>query len=179
MSTLGTIQVAYRRFNGYRDPRYPEGQWVGSVTVSGDGSGGTTTGSLVFAEATDVAINSRIYSLEELGLSIDATSDTEGRISTDNLGSGGPAAFQHRFSVELTAVANLTTVQIAAGQLTMLPLFLGAMRVLSVQTRILAGIVNPGVGDDMRFEAAGYWWGSRSVLADGGPQRPPTGLYRA
>jgi len=28
------------------------------------------------------------------------------------------------------------------------------------------------------FEAEGYYWGARSLTANGGPQRPPSGLYR-
>ena len=179
MSVTGDIDVAYRRFSGYLDPRYPEGQWLGSVTVSGDGSGGTLTGSIIFARATESRLNSRIYSLEEIGASISGT-DTQDqiRISTDNLGRDGPAAFQHRF-VLLLSEGGTGTIQIFPRDLALLPILLGAMRVPLVNTRILATMINPGVGDDFRFEAAGYWWGSRSVLVDGGPQRPPQGIYPA
>ncbi len=179
MSVAGSSPVAYRRFSGYADPRYPEGQWVGSVTRGGDATGGTLTASLTFAEATDIAINSRVFSLEELGVSVDGVASISSRISTDNLGSGGPAAFQHRIDLNMPVITTVTTLQPRGEMWSFLPLFLGSMRVLGVTTRILVQMINPGAGDDARLECAGYWWGPRSVLADGGPQRPPTGLYRA
>ncbi len=178
MTVSGDSPVAFRRFSGYTDPRYPQGQWLGSVTVSGDASGGSVNASLLFSEATP-ALNSQFFTLEELGLSLSGTSSTTtARIQTDNLGRDGPAAFQHRMHVNLTGVTAIDTVQLTPRDLSMLPLVLGAMRVVAIQTRMTARITNPGVGDDLRFEAAGYWWGSRSILVDGGPQRPPTGLYR-
>ncbi len=179
MSTTGESQVAYRRFSGYTDPRYPEGQWVGSVTVSGDGSGGTTTASLIFAPATAARLNSRMFSLEELGVSVDGTSSATGRLSTDNLGLDGPASLQHRLAFSLTATGQGSTLQPDAEEFSFLPLYLGAMRLALVNTRILFVMSNPGVGDDLRLEGAGYWWGPRSILVDGGAQRPPTGLYVA
>ena len=178
MSITGDSPVAYRRFSGYADPRYPEGQWVGSITLSGDASGGTSTLSLVFSEATVAVLNSRMFSLEEFGVSVSAGANDDGRLSTDNLGLGGQAAFQHRFSMSIDTPGGVATVQLRTDSQNILPLFLGGQRVISVQTRILWQQGNPGAGVDTRFEAAGYWWGSRSVMIDGGPQRPPTGLYQ-
>ncbi len=180
MSVTGSSPVAYRRFNGWQDPALPEGTWLGSVTVSGDASGGTVTASLDFAEATEARLNSRMFSLEELGLSVNAVgADQDTRVATDNLGRDGPAAFQHRFELLLANLSSTDTAQLLATQLGFLPLWLGAMRVPLVRSRIFSTGVNPTVGSDWRFEAAGYWWGSRSILVDGGPKRPPNGLYRA
>jgi len=180
VSIAGTIAVAYRRFSGYLDPRYPEGQWLGSVTVSGDASGGNLIASIIFAEATDGNLNSRFFTLEELGLSISGTDSADtAQVATDNLGRDGPAAFQHRMFYGLQSDGSAGVIQVAPRDLGLFPIVLGAMRVPLVQTRIFARVNNPGVGDDVRFEAAGYYWGSRSILVDGGPQRPPAGLYRA
>ena len=180
MSVNNSIPVAYRRFSGYVDPRYPDGQWLGSVTLSGDASGGNAVASLIFAEATDARLNSRFFTLEELGLSVSGTdSAATAQVATDNLGRDGPAAFQHRMFFGLQSYASAGVIQLAPRDLGFLPIVLGAMRVPLIQTRLFVRLPNPGVGDDIRFEAAGYFWGSRSILVDGGPQRPPTGLYKA
>jgi len=180
VSVAGTIPIAYRRFSGYLDPRYPEGQWLGSVTVSGDASGGNLVASLIFAEGTDTFLNTRFFTLEELGLSVSGTdTGAQAQVATDNLGRDGPAAFQHRMIILLQSDSTAGVIQPFPRDLFNFPIVLGAMRVPLVATRLLARLPNPGVGDDVRLEAAGYWWGSRAILVDGGPQRPPTGLYKA
>lgn len=134
---------------------------------------------LIFSEATP-AVNSRIFSLEQLALL--SVGDTTGRnwtMFTDNLGLDGPAALTNRTNLETVANTVAVNVALDAKALVFLPLFLGSMRVPLIQTRLGVTSLNPGAGIDYRFEAQGYWWGSRSVLADGGPQRPPTGLYKA
>lgn len=179
MSVSNDSQVAYRRFSGYTDPRYPEGQWLGSVTVSEDATGGEVIASLIFSEAT-AFINSRFFTLEEVGFSVQGTNAGGSvAIATDNLGRDGPAAFQHRFVMALVGGTSSLFISPQSRDLPALPMVLGAMRVPLVQTRIFARKANLLAGDDDRFEAAGYWWGSRSILVDGGPQRPPTGLYKA
>lgn len=180
MSVSGDSPIAYRRFSGYLDERYPEGQWLGSVTVSGDASGGSLTASLIITPATGTALNSRFFSLEEFGLSVSGTDTTvNAQVATDNLGRDGPAAFQHRMVVRMESDTTAGVVQPLPRDLALPPIILGAMRVPLVNTRLFARLPNPGVGDDVRFEAAGYYWSSRSILVDGGPQRPPTGLYKA
>ncbi len=176
MSVVGSTQIAYRRFSGWLDPRYPQGFWLGTVTVLGDASGGTLTASLIFAEATQANLNSSMFSLEELGVSSLVGADRDVRISTDNLGRDGPGAIVHRMQVEMGVIGGIGDTAMKTDTLR-LPIYLGAMRIIGVQTRLICGLNNGGVGLDVRFEAQGYWWGSRSVLVDGGPQRPPTGLY--
>ncbi len=179
MSVVATSPVAYRRSSGYADPRYPEGHWLGSVTVSGDASGGTITASIVFSEAI-AQLDSRIYSLEQFtAFSSTESSTRAASFFTDNLGLDGPAALTNRFTGTISPHVTPDTTSLSPRDMTNLPLFLGSMRVRSILTRLGMSLVNPGVGEDYRLEAQGYWWGARSVLVDGGPQRPPTGLYRA
>jgi len=149
------------------------------VTVSGDGSGGSLTASIVFSEASSPALDSRIYSLEQLS-GVDSRNAAVGaRISTDNLGLDGQAALINNFRLLLNGVGGPEVSPPDSNFLNFRPLYLGSMRVVGVQSRILWGQGNPGTSEDLRFEAQGYYWGPRSVLVDGGPQRPPTGLYPA
>jgi len=179
MSVVDTSQVAYRRAQGYAQPGLPEGYWLGSVTMEGDASGGTITGSLIFSEATP-ALNSRIYSLEQFALfTLNEDADREINLFTDNLGHDGPAALTNRWTLSTLGEAAGTNSALRPESATLLPLFLGSMRIVGIVTRIGVLLSNPGAARDYRFEAQGYWWGARAVLVDGGVKRPPNGLYPA
>lgn len=178
MAISADSQVAFRRFSGFLDPRFPEGYWLGSVTLSGDASGGQATANLIFSEATQPALDSRMYSLEQLSFFRDNNSDIDAGIFTDNLGLDGPAALTNNYHIEGATAGTLARSPVRTATLPPFPIWLGSMRVTGVQTRLALAMLNVN-GTDLRFEAQGYWWGPRSILVDGGPQRPPTGLYKA
>jgi len=179
MSVVEQIDVRYRRFSGYLDPRYPEGHWFARASVTGDGSGGFATLSLVFAGATLATRNSRIYSLEQMSVSSTETTERVNLFTAANMGTTQFAQNNEMAVRSLDLAFNTPVAQaVEIGQLSFLPLFLGSQRFVGTTTSIdmLMTNVNAIV---YNFEAQGYWWGPRSVLVDGGPQRPPSGLYRA
>ncbi len=66
----------------------------------------------------------------------------------------------------------------AGRDMAMLPLFLGSQRLPGITASFSMFADNVDT-ETYTFEAEGYRWSPRSVLVDGGPQRPPTGLYQA
>jgi len=129
-----------------------------------------------FAKVTDL-FNSQYYSLEELMVDLDeGTSDTMG-FSITNLD----------ISSVLTALRY--SVQVASNQGSragirgdnlpaMLPLFLGQQSNANSAASISLIRTNADT-DVIGIRIGGYVWSARSTSVSGGPQRPPTGLYRA
>jgi len=179
MTVLAVADVVYRRFNGYSDPRYPEGYWMGAVSVLGDGSGGLAVTTL-HLQPGSTSLSSRIFSLEALSHFNNSTTDALAALETVNL--GGPTnvlsiGFRRIMALEVTAVPVFGSA-IRPRDLDLLPLFLGSQLVATTTAQVALSTPNV-TGITYNLEAEGYWWGSRSVLQQGGPQRPPTGIYRA
>jgi len=177
MSVIGAIPVEYQRFSGYRDFRYPEGFWFASVSAVGDASGGTVNLQLTFAAAINVR-NSRLYSVEQLSTDSSLTVAAVPRLQSTNMAGPSTGTLAHRYVLNcpLSEVTNAPATDPAS--LLMLPLFLGAQRGLNLAAHLNLTYANVNTILFV-FEAQGYWWGPRSILVDGGPQRPPSGLYRA
>lgn len=178
MSIVTQADVHYRRFNGYLDPRYPQGHWFAKLNLTGDASGGVMQAGLVFTRVAQ-ARNSRLYSLEQVSLfSNNNGTPRPGRLFTTNM--VGPPLFslEHRQIINTGADAEGASSTVQATDLAFLPLFLGSQNAQGTTSELALTFANAD-GVVHALEAEGYWWGARSVLADGGPQRPPTGLYPA
>lgn len=170
-----TQQLYYR---GNDDPSLPVGMWWGSATLLGDASGGHAGLRFVFHEEGD-AVSSDIFNLEQFSILVSKdTTFTDSFIRTVGMAPAPKlAAFDRVWAFSLESV---TPVGNAAGPLANklgLPLFIGTLRsgdqgdlgALEIAT------TNPTAADSMSVSAMGYRWTSRSVLAPGGPQRPPGG----
>ncbi len=178
MSVIGQIVVESRRYSGWVDPRYPIGYWQAALSVTGDASGGILGLDLVFQGAVPPALNSQMYSVERLGMTMGRNSDETARLVAVNMAGPRNKGFEHQYSIELIAQTGNARSAIEGNQLSFLPWFLGSQRTPGVVASLSAVFVNT---DTIVYtiEAEGYRWSPRSVLVDGGPQRPPTGLYRA
>jgi len=91
---------------------------------------------------------------------------------------GGPSnlGFGHLYTIVLQLVTSEARSSAAGREMAILPLFLGSQRAAGVTASFSLLAENVDLAP-YRFEAEGYRWSPRSVLVDGGPQRPPTGLY--
>lgn len=170
--------VRYRRFNGYADPRLPEGYWMGSVTSNGDATGGSHALRLIYALATDLFLNTRMYSLEVFNLASNTQTAQNGRLTVTNLGGRNleqSLVHQTRLETETEQVGATMNARDLVG---IRRIFLGSQLTAASQADISVIMPNND-GITWVLQAEGYWWGQRSVLADGGPQRPPSGLYGA
>jgi len=177
LAIVGQINVESRRYSGWRDPRYPIAYWQGALAVTGNASGGLLGVDLVFQQANGPArLNSQMYSVERFSIKTSEQVSRTVRVAAINMGGPSNLGFSHSYSIELVTESNFVQANVAANQFGMLPLFLGSQRGAGVT----ASLSLVGANTDTvvyTFEAEGYRWDARSVLADGGPQRPPTGPY--
>ncbi len=176
MSLAAQIAIESRRYSGWTDPRYPIGYWQAALRLTGNASGGLLGIDLLFQLATAERLNSQMYSVERLTVTSASSVNRIVKIAASNMGGPGNVAFTHQYSVELRAFTNVAGSALLGADLTFIPWFLGSQR-QPAQTGSVSLIAENIDGVEFTFEAEGYRWSPRSVLVDGGPQRPPTGLY--
>jgi len=172
VSVITAVTVALRPFSGYRDPRFPLGIWRGVESSIGDASGGFNEVDIRF-QFTEGARSSLFFSLEQLMITNTESAQREARLFTLNMDRVDPTTLP---TPAWTVLLKATIVGAAAALLDRGSLFLGspsdpnATAILGVQmTNVLNAI--------MHINVQGYYWGPRSVLQDGGLQKPPQGLF--
>jgi len=179
MSVSIFFRVDTRPYSAYRDPSLPIAAYIAQGGVAGNASGGEVLMAFRFQGAETDARVSQMYNLEQL--SIDTTDGTGRavRIDTINMDALAPARQASPQMWQTTLVA--FPGSLGSGLVlpaTQLPIWLGAPA------------VDPASGDGaIRFTFAnvdlilyaitiqGYIWSPRSVLAEGGPQRPVRSLF--
>jgi len=178
MAVNAQIVVESRRYSGWTDPRYPIGYWQAARSLIGDATGGLAGIDLVFQGALTNALNSQMYSVERISLTISTNSDFIAQVRAVNMAGPANQGFLQAYAVALSAISGSTDAALRTEALAFLPWFLGSQRTAGITASLSMVVdnVNLRIYD---FEAEGYRWSARSVLVDGGPQRPPTGLYRA
>ena len=174
MSVTDVVQVQFRRFNGYNDPRLPEAQWMVHETLTGDASAGSLTIIMQFASA-ESPLDSRVYSLDQVAVMSGNTSTAIMHLQTLNMDDILGAAPLPRWAFTTVADGVGTTCMAVQDAKAFRGIFLGRQRLPGSISRL--DLITPNV-DTFTVEvyAMGYAWGPRSVLADGGPQRPLSGL---
>ena len=179
MTIVGTIQVESRRFSGWTDPRYPIGFWQAALVLTGDASGGTLSIELIFQTANGPErLNSQMYSVERFSATTTDDATKEARIAALNMGGPANVGFSNAYNIRLQnhSIAGAGS-SVNGDELVLCPWFLGSQRLPGIVANLSLAL--PNINSEInKFEAEGYRWSARSVLVDGGPQRPPTGLYR-
>lgn len=182
MTVLAQFRVDTRPYSGYDDPAFPIASWISQGLVIGDASAGSANIDLLFVFAEGLAAITEMYNLEQLH--VDTQVPTTEQIlmrtqSMDNLAPNRPAAEQS-WLIPLTSTgANDTVMSLV--QASGLPLWLGSPTIVGGGGNLDSGLrfefqnVNLVVYE---VSAQGYMWSTRSILAPGGPQRPPFGLFR-
>jgi len=179
VSIVGQVNVESRRYSGWIDPRYPIGYWQGSLDLTGDASAGVAGLDLVFQQANGGdRLNSQMYSVERYSVSTSDAVSRNARLSVLNMGGPSNLGFRNLYTVEVQNIAGGQGTAVRTRDALMVPWFLGSQRSAGT-TASLSLIIDNVDGVIYHLEAEGYRWSPRSVLVDGGPQRPPTGLYRA
>lgn len=178
MSIAAGIAIESRRYSGWIDPRYPIGYWQGALSLVGNASGGIIGLDLVFQPATSPALNRQLYSVERFSATQNDGTDLDYSVAAINMGGPSNVGFLHQYAVRMIGRGGGGSGSLAGNDFTFLPLFLGSQR--SPGTTASFTLVGLNILDVLvTFEAEGYRWDPRSILVDGGPQRPPTGLYKA
>ena len=170
------VAVESRRFSGWLDPRYPIGYWWASLEATGDATGGRLGIDLLFQPADPPRLNSQLYSVERFAALNDDGNLAIVAIQAINMGGPSNLGFSHKYAVDMPVLTGLTETAARPEAMQMLPWFLGSQRIAGISASLSLGSVNLDTVI-FKFEAEGYRWSARSVLVDGGPQRPPTGPY--
>jgi len=173
VSVVGPIFI--RPYRGFDNPAFPVAHWVAGEFVIGDLSGGTSDFTIVFKPGGQ-PLSGRLFNIEELSISESANAG-EFR-SLQSIGMDrfnpllGPTTWDLAFVLQ-SGNFEATQPAILANAF---PAFLGA----AVSVASVAALQYTGTnsnGNIVRLRAMGYIWEARSILAEGGPQRPPTALY--
>lgn len=175
MAVVFSETVAYRRFNGYSDPRMPEGMWFAVGGGAGDATGGLFSIQLIFSLTTQPQLSSRLFSLEQFYIDKTDATIVDWRLRTENMDGPPNFAMRNTFRIRTTNAGTISS-NLDPVSTTMLPLFLGSQRIAGILAHLAISGTNVNLAV-REFGAQGYWWGPRSVLADGGPSRPASGLY--
>lgn len=178
MTVSDNFRVELRRYSGYTDPALPIAAYIAQGGSVGDASGGSILQSFLFRLGTEPKIErSLMYNLEQLSADYDADVNANIFFRTLNMNNLAPTrvASPEKWSIALrgnNVSDGASELQFMAG----LPLWLGSPNSGGSD----AGVRFEWENVDLRLVAAtiqGYVWGPRSVLAEGGPQRPPNGLF--
>lgn len=171
MSVIDQADVRYRPYGGYEDRRLPTANWFGTVTVTGDASGGTRSAQLIFNRATALR-QSRYYSIEAI-TATDADNVAKSvRFQTSNLGDRN-----RQLNLLLEASVGTSAELSALSLLVMRAFFIGNQQQAGTTTAIILTVTNVDT-DAFTFSAEGYSWGPEAASAPGGGiLRPTSGLY--
>lgn len=177
MTVSDTFRIEYRPFSGFNDPRLPIAAYIAQGGSVGDVSGGSVLMAFQFS-GTGPRV-SEMYNLEQLAVDTSADAADQLLMTTQGMDQLAPtreaSPQKWHFATVGDSVAESAVQLLFAGSA--LPVWLGAPN-------------SEGEGSSLRFEFAntnlrlyavtiqGYVWGPRSVLADGGPQRPLGGMFR-
>ena len=173
MTTIAVLDVAHLRYRGYDEPQFPTGIWRVHGSNTGDATGGQNTIQCDFSKSSQ-PFNSQLYSLEQLmlGHSV-AAQGVEVALANFEV-----SLISAIYTANIVANEGTTPAAISAESLNAFRgLWLGQAVNRSTAQNIRFTIDN-GNGEIFRVLAYGYVWSARSINAPGGPQRPPSGLFR-
>lgn len=177
MAIVAQTLVENRRYSGWTDPRYPIGYWQAALVLIGDASGGALGIDLVFQGALAPFLNSQMYSVERFSIGTSDSVDRAMIIHAVNMSGPSNEGFAHEYSVLVENVPGAPGTAVEPDSQIIVPWFLGSQRTVGITSSLSLRSDNVDLVS-FRLEAEGYRWSARSVLVDGGPQRPPTGPYR-
>lgn len=176
MAVVTVVNVVNRRFRGYDDPRYPTGIWLGQGITTGDASGGDNTLQLQFGSIGQVR-NSQFYNLEQVSIGGSTTVATVA-ITMGNFDNVVTASLVSTYSADLRATQDAGIFALTPQSIEGLRgLYIGQQSVEGTALAIAITVENNDL-EVIRATLQGYIWSARSINADGGPQRPPSRLFR-
>ena len=152
----------------------PSGIWFGTVTNTGDGTGGTNAAALTFQ--TGVQLSARLFMLGALNIRINPSAADRVLSVVSNMGWQGEswnfAALVRtaRLNVGQPTEMEATNKQAFRGVL------LGGPFNTTEQFVLEATTVNIDL-EVLRLSAQGYVWDQETLQVPGGPKLPPDSLY--
>ncbi len=178
MSVTANTSVRFREFNGWTDAALPIGWWWGETLTIGDLSGGTIIARVDFNISPPIGgYFGNFLSLEQVVVRSTRLGATSVRLRTQNLDvqENNPEWLGNlaQFPGGTPLALDPETLNAWRG------LWLGRQRFRGSTTFIAVDTINDEDGAVFQFFPQGYMWSPRSAQAEGGPQRPSLGGYRA
>lgn len=164
-----------RPYSGYVDPSLPIGAWIAAGDRLGDASGGFVQMNFLF-QFGQQPLNPNLFNIERLTAEVSANTTQRANVQTrqmDNLAPGRPVGVQ-RWDFVMTGDGVNNAIMDFASQAGM-PMWLGQCQQALFECGFRVQFVNTNTLT-YTVRAQGYVWGPRSILAPGGPQRPPNGF---
>ena len=184
MTVVADEAIHVMPWRGYDDPTLPEAIWWGSAVVVGDASGGTMNARLCFKNEGD-PVSGNIWNLEEFNAFLNDQTLSSMFMKTVGLAPTKGAAFVDRqYALETFSTGSANGQAVLRGGrggsegMLKLPTMLGTVRGVADDIAVLTfGRNNEGAATSLAVTAFGYQWGPRSMMAEGGPQRPPQSVF--
>jgi len=175
MSVGFTFRVDIRPFSGSSDPRLPIASWVAQGGAVGNASGGALNMDFPFQRDGDAQI-SELFNLEQMAVDTStavARGFTLTALNLDSLSQNRPLTDVIWFFQTVSDGLTLSALDMDQN---ILPLWLGTPNRFEGDSGLRLNTPNI---DLLLYLVTleGYMWGPRSVLADGGPQRPVSGMF--
>lgn len=178
MTILTDVPARRLAFRGHDDPALPTGIWWGTGVVVGDASGGTNQ-VRVLLKAEGAAVSGEMWNLEHVMAFIsDAASFvsfvTAVGLSPSRDAPGVDALYRFQSLSVGSGLGNSALSEV----IPRMPIFLGSVRGgADTLAAVAYGTNNLTVSDSLSVSMMGYVWDPRSMLTEGGPQRPPRALF--
>lgn len=175
MTVAGNFRTEMRPYSGYDEPQLPIGAWIGAGDIVGDATGGFVQMNFLF-QFGQQPLNPNLFNVERFTAEVSANTTQRANIedrNMDNLAPGRPVGVE-RWSFELTGDGVSNAIVSVASQ-SGLPMWLGQCVEALLECGVRFQFVNTTLLT-FTVRCQGYVWGPRSILAPGGPQRPPFGF---
>lgn len=180
MSVSINFRVDMRPYSGYNDPAFPISGWIAQGGAVGDASGGNLIMDFNFMAGEEIPRISELFNLEQISIDTASAVSEVILMETRNMDVLSPAraASPQKWAWITNAVLGNSAIRSDFVPKGPLPIWLGVPNQDAPSQE--GGIRFTWTNVDLRLYAItlqGYRWGPRSVLAPGGPQRPPFGYF--
>jgi len=178
VAVSGTFRVDVRPYSGYDNPSLPIAAWIAQAGIVGDASGGDLFINFEFRGADDNQV-SELFNLEQMAIDTSSGAAAEDLLmdtrNMDSLAQNRPVSDQ-RWAISLANIISGEGVALPMTRSNILPIWLGAPNGVEGESGLRFQFDNVDL-QLYQIVIQGYIWGPRSVLAQGGPQRPVGGLF--
>lgn len=174
MSVNVTGSIVKREFAGYLDPSLPLGIWQIQLGATGDGTGGDVLLDTQFNNINSPR-DSQFYNLEHIMSKNSSVTARVARLNVINLGEVWGSAVP-TFPLSHVSESGLGEQSLPLSVTRDLPLWLGRQLGAAATTTLRFAINNEDLIVYL-INLGGYFWGPRSINAEGGPRRPSGGFF--
>lgn len=176
MTVAGSFRTEVRPYSGYIQPALPVGAWIAFGVLTGNGSGGFVQLNFLFQFGNN-PLNSQLYSLEQFTAETNAAATEPGDFELINMD-----RLTQQTDLEVTrqsfaAISDgVGSAIVPMREMAGLPFWMGGPNTALLECGLRFQFANTNLRV-YTVSCQGYIWGPRSVLAPGGPQRPPNGFF--